>query len=239
MISLSRFQCNFIANWKFGVLALLGCLFFVRLGLWQLARAEEKKQLIAAHQQLASQTPTLWHTGDALPVQYQPIRIRGHFSPIVLLLDNQHYQHQFGYDVLSPLILEDGRVVLVDRGFVAADATREKLPEVSIPVGEQEWLGTAYFPSTKSWALGNIFDRKQSNMVVIELFDARLVGQFLHKSVYPFIMRLNPLAPNGFVRDWSVVSMPASRHTGYAVQWFAMAFVSVMLFIVLNIKKKP
>ena len=101
-----------------------------------------------------------------------------------------------------------------------------------------EVLGSVYFPSDKNWSLGNIFDKKQADLAVIELIDARIVGQFLHKSVYPFIIRMRPESAHGFIREWPVVAMSPSRHLAYAVQWFAMALVVVLLFIVLNIKKK-
>lgn len=237
-MSITRFQCHFIANWRFGILALLFCLFFSRLGFWQLARADEKKQLLVAQQQLAKQAPINWQSGNALPTQYQPIRVRGHFLPVTLLLDNQHYQHQVGYDVLSPLLVDKGKVILIDRGFVPANANREVMPEITTPSDETELLGSVYFPSAKNWSLGNIFDKKKSNLAVIELVDARIVGQFLHKSVYPFIIRLGPDAANGFVRDWPVIATSPSRHLGYAVQWFAMALLIVILYVILNIKKK-
>lgn len=237
-MSITRFQCHFIANWRFGILALLLCLFFTRLGFWQLARADEKKQILVTQQQLAMQVPIDWQVGNQEPKQYQPIQVHGHFLPVTLLLDNQHYQHQVGYDVLSPLLVEKGKVILIDRGFVSADPNRDLMPQITMPEGDIDVVGTAYFPSDKHWSLGNIFDKKKSNLAVIELIDARIVGQFLHKSVYPFIIRLRPEAAHGFIRDWPVIASPPSRHLGYAVQWFAMAFVILMLYVILNIKKK-
>ena len=65
-----------------------------------------------------------------------------------------------------------------------------------------------------------------------------IIRQFLLKSVYPFIIRLSPQAEYGFVRDWPVVAMSVERHFGYALQWFAIALVIIILFIVLNVKKK-
>jgi surfeit locus 1 family protein len=238
MYSISRFQSHFIANWKFGVLALIGCLFFTRLGFWQLKRADEKQQLLLAHHQQSIQFPTLWQPGQLLPSQYQPIRVHGRYLPTSFLFDNQHYQHQLGYDALSPLILSDGKIILIDRGFIVGDANREILPFVDVPTGEQDVVGSVYIPSDKNWSLGNIVDRKKPGLVVIELIDPHVVGQFLHKSVYPFIIRMHPGQSHGFVRDWPVVAMSPSRHLAYAVQWFALASLVLVLWIGLNIKKR-
>ena len=238
MISLTRFQCNVSANWRFGILALLFCLFFGRLGFWQLARANEKRTMLATQQLRAADVPIEWSPGDVLPKQYQPIHVRGHFSSMTFLLDNQHYQHQFGYNVLSPLILDNGDVVLIDRGWVSGNANRNDTPKIEVPSELLNAEGSAYYPSQKNWSLGNIFDRKKTNLAVIELIDAHILSQFLHKSVYPFIIRMRPQGPHGFVREWPVVAMSPDRHVAYAVQWFAMALVVVLLFIILSIKKK-
>ena len=238
MISLTRFRNNVSVNWRFGILALLFCLFFGRLGLWQLARADEKKHMMATQQQREAETAIDWLSGDVLPSQYQLLHVRGRFSPIILLLDNQHYQHQFGYNVLSPLLLDNDSVILIDRGWVPGDANRDIVPIITAPSERVEMEGSAYYPSQKNWSLGSIFDRKKADLAVIELIDVRLLSQFLHKSVYPFIIRMHPKAAHGFVREWPVVALSPDRHVAYAVQWFAMALVVALLFIVLNMKKK-
>ena len=239
MVSLTRFQCNFIANWRFGVLTALICLFFLQLGVWQLKRAHEKEDMLIAEHRLLLQAPMDWPArGIKDPMQYQRLHVLGTFLKVTLLLDNQHYQHQLGYNVLSPLLLTNGTVALIDRGWVPGKLSREELPSVAIPKGTLDIVGSAYYPSSKSWSLGTFFDRKQANTAVIELFDAHIISQFLHKPVYPFIIRMRDDDPNSFVREWSLVSMPPARHIAYAVQWFAMALVSVILFVVLTIKKK-
>ncbi|WP_274544559.1 SURF1 family cytochrome oxidase biogenesis protein [Legionella oakridgensis] len=74
--------------------------------------------------------------------------------------------------------------------------------------------------------------------MVIEWIDTKIISQFLHKSVYPFIIRLDKKEANGFIRAWDIVSMPPQRHYAYAFQWFAIALVIFVLFISLNSKKR-
>jgi len=238
MLSLPCLKTYFRANWRFAVLALLFCLFFSRLGFWQLMRADEKKEMLATQERFAMDAPVDWQSGDALPKQYQPIQVQGNFLPVTLLLDNQHHQHQLGYDVLSPLVLANGKIVLIDRGWIPSESDRTTLPSVTALNAKRAVSGSVYYPSQKSWLLGSVFDKKQGNIAVIELIDARILSQFLHKSVYPFIIRMNPAAEDGFVREWAVVSMPPERHLAYAVQWFALALLVVILFVVLTMKKK-
>ena len=227
----------FTPHWAMTVLTLLAVLLFLRLGFWQIARADEKKQMIAALQVFSQQAPTPWSAGDPLPKQYQPIKLQGHLLPNTLLLDNQQHLHQFGYDVVSALVLSNGRIVLIDRGWVPADPSRRVLPVVDTPKGDMQWVGRAYYPSEKNWLLGPAFEKKSAHLVVIELLDTALISQFLHKSVYPFIIRLNEQAEHGYLRDWPVVAMSPERHYGYALQWFAMALVILIIYIALNFNK--
>lgn len=218
------------------LLTILAVALFVRLGMWQLDRGHEKQQLLMASHAEAMRRPTSWRAQDALPKQYQTLQVTGHVLSTTLLLDNQHYQHQFGYDVLSPLVLTDGSVVLVDRGWIMRDPQGYKLPDIDIPAGDLRVLGSAYYPSSKHWILGQALEEKSVNLVVVELIDIPLISQFLHKSVYPFIIRQNKADANGYVREWAIVSMPPTRHYGYAVQWFAIALVIFIIFIALNLK---
>lgn len=82
------------------------------------------------------------------------------------------------------------------------------------------------------------FFRKEGNKVVIlERLDTQLISQVLQKSVSPFIIRLDKQDANGFVREWATVSMPPQRHLAYALQWFVMALVVLIIFVALNLKK--
>lgn len=238
MPSLTGFNLCFTPSRRMSLLTLLFIVLFMRLGFWQLERADEKKQLLMAQNEFAKSKPIGWQISSGLPAQYQQLTVQGHFLPDVFLLDNQHYQHQFGYDVLSPFVLADGRVILVDRGWVTGDMKRQTLPVIDVPRGFIRVSGSAYYPSDKNWLLGQAFEKKADGLVVMELIDTKLASKFLHKLVYPFIMRLSQESAHGFVREWAIVSMPPERHYGYALQWFAIVLVIFILFIALNLKKK-
>jgi surfeit locus 1 family protein len=220
------------------VLATIFISLFIRLGFWQIQRSDEKVHMIAAEEALAKQEPIDWHEGQKAPEQYQRITVNGTYLPKVFLLDNQHHQHQFGYDVLSPLQLTDGSVVMVDRGWVPGESTRRSFPEVQTPQGLLNVHGSAYFPGKNQWVLGAGTEEKERGITILEILDAKLVSQLLQKKVYPFIIRLDKQDAYGFVREWAIVSMPPQRHLAYALQWFAMALVILIIFVALNLKKK-
>lgn len=238
MPSLTCFNVRFTPNWLMIILALVFISLFIRLGLWQIQRADEKAKMVIAEGALAKQKPVNWDSGKKSPIQYQRVKLQGHYLTNVFLLDNQHQQHQFGYDVLSPLLLADGSVVMVDRGWVLGDSTRRSFPDIKMPNGLVQLQGSVYFPSKNQWILGPSLEEKGNKIIVLELLDAKLISHILQKKVYPFIIRLDKQDAYGFVREWAIVSMPPQRHLAYALQWFVMALVILIIFVALNLKKK-
>ena len=237
MRSLAGFNFSFTPNWRMSLLAFFAILLFLSLGFWQIQRADEKKQMLMVHQAYDQQQPMVWQPGSKPPEQYQQVKVEGSFLPQILLLDNQHYHHHFGYHVISPLRLMNGQVVLVDRGWIAGDITRQTLPTADTPTDPVTLVGSAYYPSEKSWLLGSLIEKEQTNIAVVELVDTALISQFLHKSVYPFMIRLGKQEANGYKREWAIIAMPPQRHYAYALQWFGIALIVLILFVVLNIKK--
>lgn len=238
MPSVSFFKFRFTPNWVMIVLTVFILSLFLRLGFWQLHRADEKKQMIEAQKIQEHAKPVLWTPKQPLPLQYERLQLVGHYLPNIFLLDNQHHQHIFGYDVLSPLECADGSIVLIDRGWVPGDMTRGIFPSVTTPKGLIQIQGSVYFPDKKQWVLGPVLEKKGNKTTIIELFDEQLVRELLQKVVYPFIIRLDKQNTDGFVREWEIVSMLPERHVAYAIQWFAMAFVILVIFLALNLKKK-
>lgn len=236
MASLTCFHRCFTFNWLKTLGVILLSLFFIYLGLWQLNRADEKKSMLKAEQHLSAKIPIKWQA-NIKPKQYQKIIVQGQYLSQTLLLDNQHYEHQFGYNVLTPLLLPDGKIVLIDRGWIKGNLDRRKLPAITFPNKSLQLLGQVYYPSSKNWVLGQILEEKTPSLAVIEQIDPVKISQFLHKSVYPFIIRLNKLEKDGYIREWSIISMSPMRHKAYALQWFAMALVIWLIFIGLSLKK--
>lgn len=237
-MSLTGFKVRFTPGWKMCILTLLVMALFLRLGVWQLDRGAKKKHMLNAQSNQAKMAPMAWSPLQKLPVQYQKIKMKGYFLKHVLLLDNQHYRHQFGYDVFSPFVLANGHLVLVDRGWVIGEPRRQIFPTITTPTGLTTLAGSVYYPATKNFLLGPVLEKKQDHLAIIELVDTKVISQFLHAPVYPFVLRLGKEEKAGYIRAWQVVSMSPQRHYGYAVQWFVMALVIFIIFIVLNLKKK-
>lgn len=235
MPCLSFFNKSLAKSFIFILITLLGVIFFAYLGIWQIKRGSEKKYLINTQKQLALSKPVQW-TGEQDVINFQRISLQGNYLDTVFLLDNQHINHELGYNVLSPLLLEDGKVVLVDRGWIKAGINRNELPDITINLNKINIEGSVYKILKKPILLGKIVEKRLDNIIVIEAINFNSIKQILHKNIHPFIIHLDKSQPHGFVREWNMVSISPQRHFAYAFQWFALALCVLIIYIMLNIK---
>jgi len=221
---------------SFAAVALIAI--FLSLGFWQLQRAEERKAADAWAEERAQLSPVyLTHfPADSLEeLSGRHVRVRGHYLDRQFLLDNQIHKKQVGYHVLTPFELANyEQVVLINRGWVRANSDRRQLPDVSIPdTGEIQIEGLLYRsevnPFTDSDFLMEGYGWPQ---VVQDLDYERLAERLSELSLIAATVRLSEDQPHGFVREWPAPPMSAEKHTGYAVQWFAMAFAVLVLLLI-------
>lgn len=225
----------------------MGALFFAAvfagLGRWQVDRMFEK-QVIEEQYRERENAPaqTLPEQVDDIEKwRFRNVRVSGAVSSRKqFLLDNQVRNKQAGYSVLTPLMLEDGRVVLVDRGWVPlVDGMREQLPQVDIPSDMEYTIdGRFYAPFGDMVTLGKPKLRTDRWPIVIPYIDFAMLRGLLGTPVAPFIIRMSPSNPHGYLREWPQIAFSAAKHLGYAVQWFALSLVCLILLVSLNTKRK-
>ena len=115
----------------------------VTAGLWQRDRMQQKLALRAQIETASRSEPVAMpRVTDWAAWRFRPVRATGEFDAAhQILLDNRIRAGRVGYDVVAPLRLADGRVVLVERGWVAAGATRADIPDAPPPRGEVTVVG--------------------------------------------------------------------------------------------------
>src|SRR5205085_433397 len=91
-------------------LALAACAAGIALGNWQSRRADEKR-------------------AAAAELEKKRVSLRGVFlAERTVLLDNKVRHHRVGYEVVTPLKLDDGTHVLVNRGWFERGAQEPQAP---------------------------------------------------------------------------------------------------------------
>jgi cytochrome oxidase assembly protein ShyY1 len=55
------------------------------------------------------------------------------------------------------------------------------------------------------------------------------------------VLRLDPKLPIGYPRDLNLLTntLPPERHRGYAVQWFGLAFATLITALFLSLRRRP
>jgi surfeit locus 1 family protein len=233
------FRCasvEFSASFGVTALTLLLAAMLVSLGVWQLERGWYKEALEDLHRARTNDEAVRLSApiNDAEALRYRRVVLRGRYDPAhLVLLDNRVQAGRVGYEVFSPLLLETpGLWLLIDRGWVPQGETRVQLPEVTTPTGVTELAGLLDFPPGKTLTLGET--ETPGWPKVVQHVDLRQLSQRLGHPLQPMVVLLDARAPFGFLRRWQVTPMGAGRHFAYAVQWFAMAVVLLLLYGLLH-----
>jgi surfeit locus 1 family protein len=210
------------------LVTLLATTLFFSLGVWQLKRADEKKMREQCARMAEKKAPAPL---PAHPRAYQRIQVTGQYLDQTLFLDHQYEQHQLGYHVFTPLLLENNWAVVIDRGWIK----KQDLSKIQTPSSIHTIKGQIYFPSSKEWLLGEPMEIKSNKIAITQTQKPELFSHFLQKPVYPFIIRLDADEPNGFIRHWIINNMPWQRHIAYAIQWFIFGVIVIVIYLVRNI----
>ncbi|WP_263143715.1 SURF1 family protein [Pseudomonas sp. RIT-PI-AD] len=216
------------------LLALLPAL--LGLGAWQLARAEEKRALLAAYEVRRQAEPLPLDAALRLPdAAYQRVRLRGRFDAAhSLLLDNRTREGQPGVELLQPFEdLDSGHWVLLNRGWLPWPDRRQPV-RFETPERPLELTAWIYLPPGAAFELKHVEGQGWPRLV--NRVDAAALWPTLARQGLPYEIRLDA-GPAALRADWPVVAMGPQTHEGYAVQWFAMAFALVLLYVYLGLRR--
>ena len=136
-------------HWLVALAAVAAVLATARLGWWQLDRAAQKLALQAALDERSRLPPLdsaalLARSAAAAAAQHhRSVRLAGRWSAgHTVYLDNRQMDGRPGFIVLTPLRLDDGSAVLVQRGWQPRDfQDRSRVVAPPTPDGVVELLG--------------------------------------------------------------------------------------------------
>jgi surfeit locus 1 family protein len=209
------------------------------LGFWQLQRAEEKTALAASFEQKQVAPPaplvSVWDV-SASALAYLPVTFSGRFlAEEYFLLDNRIFKGRFGYEVLGVFELEGtDQLVLVNRGWLAADPARLVQPEVPPVVGTVTVSGQVYVAPGAPYLLAEQ-ELSPGWPKLVQALEMDILVPPLQaisgRRVFSYPVRINADAPGALGVDWQVVNISPAKHRGYAVQWFCMAAVLLIFYV--------
>ncbi len=224
----------------FTVATLLLCALFVRLGAWQWHKGIQRQQEWARFARGADQVIALDERAMSDVPLYQRVSVTGRLDAArQFLLDNRTYRGRAGYEVLTPLTRAGAAALLIDRGWVPFSGTRARLPDIAFeaaaPVTLSGRIAELPSPGLASGRSGPearaAWPRVTSYPSLAELSAA------LGAPLAARIVLLDPQAPFGYLRDWQPRGMAPLRHLAYALQWWSLAVLALIVWAVMSTRR--
>lgn len=212
-----------------------GLAVLISLGMWQLQRKEWKEALIAAldRQMATKPVPLPAQSSDLLRgnAEFRRVSLRAEFikeaKPALLYTGASALREdvkQPGYFVFAPARLPDGRIVVVNRGYVPLDRPHEGKD------ASAEITGYVRFPEAPGWFVsahdvaGEIwFVRDPQMMAAVRGWG--LVAPF-------YIDQEAPVPSGGLPKPGPLAVHLRNDHLVYALTWFGLAAALASVFAV-------
>lgn len=215
--------------WWVTLLVIAGMVFLMRLGFWQLDRLEERRAFNALVAERWMQAPfDLQH--EALPADlesmgYRRVEVNGAFDydEQIVLTNQSGANGEAGVQLITPFVLDDGRAVLVSRGWVpqylAEPENWDNLQEesngtvVGLIQRSQELEGATFVEGGQvEWYNVNIpLIQRQMPYELLSVFLLQLPEEGRGWEDYPY--RSEPIA------------LDEGSHFSYAIQWFMFGLI--------------
>lgn len=217
----------------------------VSLGQWQDRRAAGK---IAVQKQIdagAHAAPIALGAApvDAAAAEHRKVSATGEFvAAWPVLLDNRPQEGKGpGFYLLMPLRLAGTDThVLVARGWLPRPAGAAGVkPAFATPSGAVTVTGVARATLGKVMQLGSAPPVKPG--AILQNIEVAQFAQASGLKLQPFfIEQTDPVQPGEpLVRDWPAPSLGVEKHQGYAFQWYALAVMALLFFVITGFRRGP
>ncbi|HEY0200876.1 MAG TPA: SURF1 family protein [Burkholderiaceae bacterium] len=224
--------------------ALMAFAFMSALGRWQLMRAWQKEAQYAAMQARAVLPPldgTALAGSDAAALLHHRVMLQGTWLPQwTVYLDNRQLDGRQGFLVVTPLQLQGGPAVAVQRGWIARNfEDRTRLAPIETPAGVVRLEGRIAPPPPRLLELAGTrvepgFSRIRQNL------ELAAYGAQIHVPLLSAVSVLQTGADGeGMRRAYIPADSGAARNYGYAFQWFALAGLIAFLYVWFQFVRRP
>lgn len=213
------------------LVALAAIALFVSAGQWQRARLLDKEAQGVALAEAAGRAPVaLPRVDDWSAWRFRPVTLDGEWlGRHQLLVDNRVHAGRAGFQVVTPFALDDGRRVLVDRGWIAAGAGAKRVPDVDAPQGRSTLAGRVAVPTSRYLELSTA----EPQGAVWQNLDPARIATATGLALLPIVVEQTASAPlpDGLVRERVAPDSGARTHRIYMMQWYAFAALTAVLWI--------
>ncbi|MCU7845990.1 MAG: SURF1 family protein [Candidatus Thiodiazotropha sp. (ex Monitilora ramsayi)] len=212
---------------------------FSGLGIWQLDRAEQKRNLSASQETRRKMPALSLNNGvpEADDLAFRQVSAEGEYLvDKTVLIENRKHLGKTGFHVITPLRLNGSdQVVLVNRGWIPL-SQYDGIESLALQNNNVEVRGTIHRPQAPAIELGKpdkgVKAIPQWPYLTLENYSA-----WSGLQVLPITILQSPDDPHGFVRRWPQSSISDGMHIGYAIQWFAFALITLIIWWRLSLSR--
>lgn len=209
---------RFVTPFLFG---LIGTAILLWLGTWQMQRLDWKRGILSEIENRIGGDPApLPATGDPETDRYQPVQLNGTIAPDELYVLVSQKKIGAGYRVISPFTTDDGRRILLDRGFIpVANRDQNRKGGVAEVEGNLHWPDDRTSSTPQNDIAGNTwFARDVAAMADVLDTEPLLV---IARNISPADADIDPLPvdTSGIPND----------HLQYAITWYSLAVVWMVM----------
>ncbi len=215
----------------------------VALGTWQMQRLAWKEGLIDRLNERATQAAI------ELPVsalneedhEFTPVKTRGVFDhENEFHLVNRALNGKAGINVVTPFTTEDGRKILVNRGWVPFEERDPSFRPQAQVTGVQEVSGLLRFVKPRSWIQEKVVPPNEPAKNAWFYVDPAKMAVVAGVEAYPqwFILSDDRDVPGGYPvgRQWRLDIR--NDHLHYAITWYSLALGLLVIYILFHRKGK-
>jgi cytochrome oxidase assembly protein ShyY1 len=195
----------------------------VNLATWQLDRHQQRKNfnatLVQRFEAPVRPLDELLQSGEPADIEWLPTAVTGtYLQGEDISLVNVSQNGAAGYDAITPLLLINGKVVLVNRGFLPLVA---EFPPA--PSGEVSILGR--IRATSERRTGAVSDPATGELAEVQRIDIDRLQQQIDGELVPVYVQLLKSTPTEAPTLSTIADPDFSNgpHLSYTVQWFFFA----------------
>lgn len=197
---------------------LVGAAILANLGLWQVQRLTWKNARIAQIEARIGDAPVaLPLEPDATRDAFLAVAVSGRYLPRDVHVLTSRQSRGAGYRVISKFAVDNGPVIMVDRGFL-----RQRDKDVSLPDYNGAIIGNLMWPDEVDGSFTPAPDMVKN---IWFARDVPAMAERLGTEEILLVMRESS-ETSGVVSPWPVDTSGISNdHLEYAITWFSLAFV--------------
>ena len=213
----------------------------IALGTWQLHRLDWKQGQIA-EREARSAAPAIAlprDLADPRALEFRRVRLAGRFlHEAEMYLNGRTYKGQVGVHVVTPMVLSDGRGLLVDRGWVPMtrkDPASRADGQLQGPVALEALLRTGGWKGSAAFRPDN---RPADNTWFWVDPEAMAAWAGLENPVTTLYAAAGPAEnPGGLPKGGQTRITLRNDHLQYALTWYALAVVLAGIYLAYHLRR--